>query len=112
GVVGGDAAGHDEDAGADDRPDAERRQPDRAEDAAQPALVLVHLAVELLEGFRREQALEEHMNDPDFGEPRRGGLAERSAGLSRAPLRVAANRVCRSSTENTPESRSGPVAVP
>ena len=48
---GGDAAGHHEDAGADDGADAQRRQPDRPEDAAQ-AVLARHLGMQHLQGLR------------------------------------------------------------
>ena len=59
GVLGGGAPGHDEDTGADNRPDAERGQPDRAEDAAQ-AVFALHLLVEHLQGFGLKEVLPGH----------------------------------------------------
>ena len=53
-------AGRDEDAGADDRADAEARELDGAEHAAQPVLA-GHLLQQLRERFRREQ-LAHHAN--------------------------------------------------
>src|SRR5262249_18857260 len=57
GVVGGNAAGHHEDAGADDGPDAERGEADRAEDAPQPVLAACFFE-QGFQGFLGEQLLE------------------------------------------------------
>src|SRR5262249_4304281 len=78
-ILSGHAAGHHEDAGPDDGPDAERRQPDRSEDAAQPTLVLGHFLMERFERFDCEESSEEpfeHKPRGWLGGTRSGPVAE------------------------------------
>ncbi len=60
GILGGDVAGHDEDARADDGPDAEKDEVPRAEDPLQARGLGGRFPGQLVQGFLGQEGVELH----------------------------------------------------